>query len=278
MIGGLVLEIGGLVLEICDRELVVTYLDLRTLGASHLTSEQRRRAKELLRAAYSTFAKTYYESKAEGVAASPSAASAASAPTPSTAWIHREALNVGAGIVISAAHSSDESDSDDGVFGGLKDFGAEFDKAYAAWKALHKALDWRSFPEFAGNLPAVGLLDAIDHLPPLNIAPLYGELIDSGKCGLLPLMAVASPYTIGALNAESFSERVISAANLIMDEGNTALSDDELEMMVILRIDREFMKFMRSKYAHVQHETFKCTVLREEDNETDDDEDEEDEG
>ena len=86
-------------------------------------------------------------------------------------------------------------------------------------------------------------------------------------------MAVASPYTIGALNAESFSERVISAANLIMDEGNTAPDDEELKMMVVLRIDREFMKFMRSKYAHVQHETFEYSVLREEDNETDSEDD-----
>ena len=33
------------------------------------------------------------------------------------------------------------------------------------------------------------------------------------------------------------------------------------------------MKFMRSKYAHVQHETFEYSVLREEDNETDSEDD-----
>jgi hypothetical protein len=179
--------------------------------------------------------------------------------------------------VISTAHSSDEeSDADDGGGGhlpGRTDYGVEFDKAYAAWMAMHKALDWRSFPEYAGELPAEGPLSAIDHLLPLNVAPLYANLINSGKYGLVSLMAVASPYTIGALNAESFSERVISAANLIMDEGNTAPDDEELEMMVILRIDREFMKFMRSKYAHVQHETFEYSVLREEDNETDSEDD-----
>ena len=124
--------------------------------------------------------------------------------------------------------------------------------------------------------PTEGPLDVIDHLlrVPINVAPLYKNLIDSGKYELIPLIADASPNTIGALNAESFSERVISAANLIMDEGNTALAEDELEMMVVLRIAREFIKFMRAKYAHVQHEMFKCSVLREVDNESDsDDED-----
>ena len=86
-------------------------------------------------------------------------------------------------------------------------------------------------------------------------------------------MAVASPYTIAAQNAESFSERVISGGNLIMDEGNTALDDAELEMMVVLRLNRKFMKFMRLKYPHVTHETFKSgTALRDADNETDSDE------
>ena len=87
-----------------------------------------------------------------------------------------------------------------------------------------------------------------DHLLPFDIAPLYAKLIDSGKYGLIPLMAVASPFTIGALNAQRFPEQGISAAKLIVDEGNTALNDLELEMMVIPRIDCEFMKFMRIKY------------------------------
>ena len=260
--------VDGLNLVIGDRELVVTYLDLRTVGASHLTSEQRRRAKDLLRSAYIKFAEVYNDFDPSDTVDASSAASPAATPTPSTAWIHREPLGVGAGIVVTTAHSSDESDADDGD-GGHHDYGAEFDKSYAAWKALHKSLDWRSFPDFALELPTTGPLDVIDDLLPLNVAPVYKKLIDSGKYGLIPLMAVASPYTIGALNGESFSERVISAANLVLDEGNTALNDEELEMMVILRIDRKFMQFMRAKYAHVQHEAFKGTVVREDDNESD---------
>ena len=56
------------------------------LGASHLTSLQRGRAKKLLRSAYITFAGANYKFKAVGVGAPPSAASAsASTPTASTA-------------------------------------------------------------------------------------------------------------------------------------------------------------------------------------------------
>ena len=75
-------------------------------------------------------------------------------------------------------------------------------------------------------------------------------------------------YTIGTLSAEGFTERFISAADLVMDEGNTALADEEFEMMVILRIDRKFVQFMHAKYAHFQHETFTRTVLCLDDNES----------
>ena len=51
----------------------------------------------------------------------------------------------------------------------------------------------------------------------------------------------------------------------MLTEGRTLLSDDELEMLVILRMNREFMEFMREHYADLitklakQH--FGCTVV-----------------
>ena len=62
------------------------------------------------------------------------------------------------------------------------------------------------------------------------------------KYGFLPLMASCSDGEIGALNAESFSERILSNAN----DGNTLLGDEELEMLVVLRMNRDFMEFMRA--------------------------------
>ena len=43
---------------------------------------------------------------------------------------------------------------------------------------------------------------------------------------------------------ESFAERAISGANLVMTNGNTLLGDQMLEMLVVLRTNREFMEFM----------------------------------
>ena len=58
-----------------------------------------------------------------------------------------------------------------------------------------------------------------------------------------------------ALNAESFCERGLSAGNLIMTQGNTLLSDEEVEMLIILRMNRHFMEFMRAEYPDV------CKIL-----------------
>ena len=58
-----------------------------------------------------------------------------------------------------------------------------------------------------------------------------------------------------ALNAGSFCERGLSAGNLIMTKGNTLLSDEKVEMLIILRMNRHFMEFMRAEYPDV------CKIL-----------------
>ena len=63
-----------------------------------------------------------------------------------------------------------------------------------------------------------------------------------------PLIASCSKGQIGALNAESFCERVISAANLVVNEGNTLLSDKHVTMLTVLRMSRDFMEYMRANY------------------------------
>ena len=54
----------------------------------------------------------------------------------------------------------------------------------------------------------------------------------------LPRMASCSYAQLGALNAESFCERALSCANLVLTDGNTVLSDE----------DRKFKEFMRTNY------------------------------
>ena len=96
----------------------------------------------------------------------------------------------------------------------------------------------------------------IDDLMDLPMGDVYQNIICSDENGRLygyiPLMASASPYQIGALNAESFCERVLRCAGHIITDGNTLLGDSKLEKMVILRMNRKFMKFMRQQhYRHV---------------------------
>ena len=78
-------------------------------------------------------------------------------------------------------------------------------------------------------------------------------------------MASCSYASIGALNAESFCERVLSAANLVVTDGNTLLSSEEVEMLSVLRINRRFMQIMRSLYAKEANQQFNLTVVEEED-------------
>jgi hypothetical protein len=74
---------------------------------------------------------------------------------------------------------------------------------------------------------------------------------DGSKFGHLPKMALASKGMMGALMAASFCERVNSCANLVVTEGNSLLSTDEIDMLVVLRMNKVFIGFMRQNYPEV---------------------------
>ena len=61
------------------------------------------------------------------------------------------------------------------------------------------------------------------YLMPLDIGPLYSKITDTDKerrvYGLIPLMASSSFGQIGALNAESFCERVLRCAGHVLADG-----------------------------------------------------------
>ena len=68
-----------------------------------------------------------------------------------------------------------------------------------------------------------------------------------------------------ALNAESICERILRAAGLVLDDGNTMLADATLEKLTLLRIKRGCREGMREHYNHLSHQDFKMTVVREAD-------------
>eukprot|EP00978_Attheya_sp_CCMP212_P015111 scaffold38867_cov74-Attheya_sp.AAC.1 len=65
------------------------------------------------------------------------------------------------------------------------------------------------------------------------------------------------------LNAESYAERVNSMGKLVLTEGNSLLKDDETEMLVALRMNRDFMCFMCEHYGEhiLKMQPFCMTVV-----------------
>jgi len=52
----------------------------------------------------------------------------------------------------------------------------------------------------------------------------------------------------GALNTESFCDRVLSCVKLVVSDLHVSLKPKEIHMFVMLRMNREFMEYMRSSY------------------------------
>ena len=123
---------------------------------------------------------------------------------------------------------------------------AEFKLVFKNW--VRHRVDWRAiFPH-----TDLGNLDIMDDLMDVDIGAVYHGLMksdpDRSKFGFMPLLASCCTSEIGALNAESYAERIVSAANLTMNSGNTRFDDELCEMLVVLRMNREFIIFMRDNY------------------------------
>ena len=91
----------------------------------------------------------------------------------------------------------------------------------------------------AVSLPCARILAAC------NLYSLRIQKSMSAKFGYLPMMTVA---TLGALNAESFCERVWSCVMLIVSDLHVSLKAEEIRMLVMLRMNHGFMEYMRSSY------------------------------
>ncbi|KAL1510189.1 hypothetical protein AB1Y20_006519 [Prymnesium parvum] len=141
---------------------------------------------------------------------------------------------------------------------------SEFKNAFKAWKKLK--IDWKSyFPEH--DIPADNHnLDLVKHLMELPMGLFYKKLMRTDPLrlayGWLPSMALCSRGQIGTLLAECFCERILSQANLVLQDGNTLLCNEELEMVVVLRMNRKFMRYMRQHYNHLSKQDFAQTVIR----------------
>jgi len=75
-------------------------------------------------------------------------------------------------------------------------------------------------------------------------------------------MAAGSKGCIGFLPASSFCGRVNSVAKDVMTDAHTLMGREALEKLVVLRINREFMEYMRSKYNSLTKQQFGQTLVQ----------------
>ena len=71
------------------------------------------------------------------------------------------------------------------------------------------------------------------------------------KFGCLLEMCTKSPVKLGALASESFSERMISCANLLVDAHRLKFGNEMIDKLVVLHMNKKFMCRMRSKTTFV---------------------------
>jgi hypothetical protein len=79
----------------------------------------------------------------------------------------------------------------------------------------------------------------------------------SAKFGYLPMMTVDA---LGALNTESFCECVLSCVKLVVSDLHVSLKVKEIRMLVMLRMNREFMEYMRASYPDTPLSDFRLGI------------------
>eukprot|EP00173_Palmaria_palmata_P000738 Plantae.Rhodophyta-Palmaria_palmata.ctg13671.p1 GENE.Plantae.Rhodophyta-Palmaria_palmata.ctg13671~~Plantae.Rhodophyta-Palmaria_palmata.ctg13671.p1 ORF type:complete len:158 (-),score=34.70 Plantae.Rhodophyta-Palmaria_palmata.ctg13671:60-533(-) len=152
----------------------------------------------------------------------------------------------------------------------MPDFEKEFHEIWKKWIKYAKKLDWKA--EFPKDETGYGIdkdvrsVKVLEHLMSLNIGKLYKRMEKEQLFGFLPVMARSSRFNIGALGAESFCERVISAGNIVMTDGNTLLSSKELDMLVTLRMNREYMIWARDAFPNLKIGSYSSAMIPEAEN------------
>ena len=67
----------------------------------------------------------------------------------------------------------------------------------------------------------------------------------------LPMMCRLALCQLGALNAQSFVERMNSCAKLIVGEKRTRLNHELIDKLVVLRMNLKFMIYCRGKNGNI---------------------------
>lgn len=246
-------------IAISRRDFLATVLDVRTKGCSHFTAEERREAKQILieevvkfeeqRCSFDVAAAA--AAAAERATAAPPLAAAACSSAPSaphtpertaTSLALQSAWTPPAHTPPPAAQAEREEVERERL--------VRVTREADAWLRTDFSLD--------AMFGIAAASDVVSDLIGLPLGLLYHKTLLQGGArdvhpmfGCIPLMASRSWGQIGSLMAESYCERMISCANLVLHDGNTLLGNEELEKLVLLRMNKKFMKYMRRTYPEV---------------------------
>jgi hypothetical protein len=275
--------IDGSNVVLSDREMMAMLLDLRTLPCNNVETDVRKEAVRLLKLAYVEFGVNcvLYDRRIEAAAKLAASTNArksnADVLQPEGARLRLKAAH---GTVLDASETafdplgtwSDDEVLDDGEnVGGCEvdvstdvlwqQLSVEFDIKFRAWRNHPAKINWSKVD--SNVVIRDPLAPDMLELMGMNVSSLYQGLDEGGsQFGHLPAMASCAKGQIGALNAESFCERCLSCANLIVTDGNTILLDEEVMMLVVLRMNVDFMEFMRDHYAHlIVKQPWKMTIV-----------------
>jgi hypothetical protein len=193
-----------------------------------------------------------------------SAASKVATPESYSNSFKKQRRDDGSSLSSATGWSDDESDSDDAAedieFTESSVLKAEAKRCLKAFRQLD--IDWKM------EYPTADLSEPVQtmELMTLDMGTLYKKLEkidpDRKKFGYLLLIASSSWGQIGALGSESHSERMIPCANDGVTDANTLLGDKEIEMLVMLRMNREFMEYMRKNINALSKQQFETTIIR----------------
>jgi hypothetical protein len=277
------------------RDKLATVLDLRTVGCLHLADcpDLRRDCKALLKVEYVKYALRAHLYDLEKTAAKAAAKAASDVPGVSGSSSSTEKESAAAASQTSVWSSDEEMDgkdsaADESVADSVaaqkaaleispsarealeKRFEVEFDSVFKNYRRLGESIDWQSLSaelELGLKPPKNGTKHDVVELLHVDMGKVMKHLciVPDKNCalyGYLPKMATASRGSIGASCASGFKERLTSCASDVLADGESLYSQEAIEKIAVLRMNSEFMKFMRSTFPEVSQQRHNMTIIK----------------
>ena len=129
----------------------------------------------------------------------------------------------------------------------MEELRGDFEKQFSNYIRHSDTIDWKRVPGVIvptdRDMTWKDLWE--DDMGVVMTEYFFKDDVDGTKYGHLPKMTVTSKGVMGSLMVSSFCERINSCANLVCTKNNNLLSDDEIDMTVTLRMNRDFMEHIR---------------------------------